>query len=255
MAFHQFFFTGVKRKKSYPKWELCFSPIFFISSFYFFFFHFFNLGSWAEKPLLPNWSKPTPEYIIVLITTSCSFFPPAPAQESLRLSPRRRTKAIKHRDPQKRTTSEKEKQHQLIRADPFFFASSLLLQFRYYHLYTSSIHRTTPNTARLKPKNQPSAPQRCGLQKKGNHQVRYNNTISEHERESTREKGRGGTDAESVSGARLEVQESLFPPLLSFSLRSISPIWAHLLFAPIRQEAYLLSSLDASLRTGPQVLF
>ena len=138
----------------------------FFPDFFLLYFIFFNLGSWAEKPLLPNWSKPTPEYIIVLITTSCSFFPPAPAQESLRLSPRRRTKAIKHRDPQKRTTSEKEKQHQLIRADPFFFASSFLLQFRYHHLYTSSIDRTTPKTARLKPKSQPSAPSVADSRKK-----------------------------------------------------------------------------------------
>ena len=55
MAFHQFFLRAL-REKSYPKWELCFSPIFF---FFFISFSLILVPGQKKKPLLPNWSKPT----------------------------------------------------------------------------------------------------------------------------------------------------------------------------------------------------
>ena len=122
-----------------------------------------------------------------------------------------------------------------------------------YHLYTSSIDRITHNTARLK-KYKPSALQRCGLPKETTKYVIITPKGNQKKREEEEQKQ---NPCQVLASKSKNLSLSLSSPSsLLFSLIHL-PQSGHTFsfFLPTRQEAYLLSSLDASLRTGPQVLF
>lgn len=76
IGFPPILFTGVKKKKVILSGNFVFPRFFsFLFLFYFFLISLILVpGQEKKKPLLPNWSKPT---LLFLITTSCSFFPPA----------------------------------------------------------------------------------------------------------------------------------------------------------------------------------